>query len=340
MIVGRTVNYRRVKNPISLHRARVADPLRALIAQLFGNGEQGAMYIPQPRVLGQQVLWQDVEGTVPVMSDGDPVGLMLDQSGNGNHATQVTSAARMAYSGGYLVPDGVDDNIDIPIGSGFVGDFALILSTGPIFGSIDTKTDGGWAYTKTAGFIPDGDIHAIVVLDRALTAAEKQRIVSHFSEGIISRPSTVTNAFRDRTDLTALDTSRVDWTQVTDAASAFRGCSGLTTPPDVSGWTQVTDAASAFRGCSGLTTPPDVSGWTQVTDAAHAFRDCSGLTSAIDLTNWNPTILVSAASMMLRISAAGFDQAAYDAALIAWDTNYDLSTVNAISAHLDRKSVV
>jgi len=80
-----------------LNARRRVDKLRALIAQLFGNGEQGAMYIPKPQVLGQQVLWQDVEGTVPVMSDGDPVGLMLDLSGNDNHATQETSAARPIY---------------------------------------------------------------------------------------------------------------------------------------------------------------------------------------------------------------------------------------------------
>ena len=66
-------------------------------AQLFGNGEQGAMYIPQPQVLGQQVLYQDAAGTVPVMSDGDPVGYMQDLSGNGNHATQSTSASRPTY---------------------------------------------------------------------------------------------------------------------------------------------------------------------------------------------------------------------------------------------------
>src|SRR5690554_7397019 len=80
-----------------LNARRRVDKLRALIAQLFGNGEQGAMYLPKPQVLGQQVLWQDVEGTVPVMSDGDPVGLMLDLSGNDNHATQETSAARPIY---------------------------------------------------------------------------------------------------------------------------------------------------------------------------------------------------------------------------------------------------
>jgi|SRR5690554_1781941 len=57
-----------------------ADVLPALIASLYGNGEQGAMYIPEPQALGQQVLYQDAAGTVPVMSDGDPVGLILDVS--------------------------------------------------------------------------------------------------------------------------------------------------------------------------------------------------------------------------------------------------------------------
>src|SRR5690554_6275645 len=80
-----------------LNARRRVDKLRALIAQLFGNGEQGAMYIPKPKVHGQQVLWQDVEGTVPVMSDGDPVGMMLDLSGNGHHAIQEVSSDRPVY---------------------------------------------------------------------------------------------------------------------------------------------------------------------------------------------------------------------------------------------------
>lgn len=56
------------------------DGLYALIRQLFGAGEQGAFYIPRPRVNGAQSLFQDAKGTTPVTADGDPVGLMLDQS--------------------------------------------------------------------------------------------------------------------------------------------------------------------------------------------------------------------------------------------------------------------
>ena len=91
----RLKGFHRYKIPPVLKRE--TDPLRALIASLFGNGQQGAMFIPQPVVLGQQVLFQDAAGTVPVTADGDPVGLMLDLSGNGNHATQTTSAARPIY---------------------------------------------------------------------------------------------------------------------------------------------------------------------------------------------------------------------------------------------------
>lgn len=84
-----------------------------LIRTLYGNGEQGVMYIPEPKVLGQQVLWQDAAGTVPVTADGDPVGLMLDLSGNGNHATQPVSAERPVYRTDgvrhWLQGDGIDD---------------------------------------------------------------------------------------------------------------------------------------------------------------------------------------------------------------------------------------
>lgn len=87
--------------------------LAALIASLYGNGEQGAFYVPKPVVLGQQVLFQDAAGTTPVTADGDPVGLMLDLSGNDNHAMQEVSGSRPVYrtdgTRHWLEFDGVDD---------------------------------------------------------------------------------------------------------------------------------------------------------------------------------------------------------------------------------------
>lgn len=57
---------------------------------LFANGEQGAWYDPSDL----STLYQDSAGTTPVTALGQPVGLMLDKSGRGNHASQPTSTSR------------------------------------------------------------------------------------------------------------------------------------------------------------------------------------------------------------------------------------------------------
>lgn len=82
---------------------------QALILGLFDNGEQGARYAPYDL----SSMFQDAAGTIPVTADGDPVGLMLDKSGNGNHASQSTAPARPLYKTDgtlhWIEFDGVDD---------------------------------------------------------------------------------------------------------------------------------------------------------------------------------------------------------------------------------------
>ena len=78
---------------------------------LFADGKQGVWYDPSDK----STLFQDVAGTVPVTKDGDPVGLMRDKSGNGNHATQSVSTSRPIYKTDdtlhWLEFDGVDDEL-------------------------------------------------------------------------------------------------------------------------------------------------------------------------------------------------------------------------------------
>jgi hypothetical protein len=79
------------------------------ILNLFANGEKGAWYDPSDI----STLFQDAAGTIPVTADGQPVGLMLDKSGNGNHASQSVSSKRPTYRdvGGvqWIEADGIDD---------------------------------------------------------------------------------------------------------------------------------------------------------------------------------------------------------------------------------------
>lgn len=84
-------------------------------ATLFENGEQGFWLDPSDL----STMFQDAAGTVPVTEIGQPVGLILDKSGRGNHASQATSASRPilrknATTGfNYLEFDGIDDYLTI-----------------------------------------------------------------------------------------------------------------------------------------------------------------------------------------------------------------------------------
>jgi hypothetical protein len=79
-------------------------------AVLFADGEVGGWYDPSDL----STLFQDSAGTTPVTAVGQPVGLMLDKSGNGNSLTQTTDARRPTLqedSNGklHLLLDGTDD---------------------------------------------------------------------------------------------------------------------------------------------------------------------------------------------------------------------------------------
>ena len=73
-------------------------------ASLFAASEQGVWYDPSDLT----TLFQDSAGTTPVTATGQTVGLMLDKSGRGNHATQATTASRPTYG---VVPLGGRRNL-------------------------------------------------------------------------------------------------------------------------------------------------------------------------------------------------------------------------------------
>jgi hypothetical protein len=62
-------------------------------ATLFASGELGGWYDPSDL----STLFQDTAGTVPVTAAGQLVARISDKSGNGNHLTQATEAARPLY---------------------------------------------------------------------------------------------------------------------------------------------------------------------------------------------------------------------------------------------------
>jgi len=118
-----------------VRRSSAFDPLT-----LFAQGQQGAWYDPSDLA----TLFQDAAGTIPVTGDGDFVGLMLDKSGNGNHASQSTTAAKPTYRTDgtlhWLEADGIDDFIGtglVPFdGNRFFISTAFTYSGGQQYGGV------------------------------------------------------------------------------------------------------------------------------------------------------------------------------------------------------------
>lgn len=108
---------------------------------LFPGGEQGAWFDPSDL----STLFQDSTGTLPATADGDPVGRMLDKSGNGRHLFQDISAARpvLRQSGGltWLEFDGVDDRMV----------FAAMPNTGTSTAILGLWRTGGSSTTSVLG---------------------------------------------------------------------------------------------------------------------------------------------------------------------------------------------
>ena len=105
-------------------------------------------------------------------------------------------------------------------------------------------------------------------------------------------------------NLTNVDVSGFDTSQVTDIRGMFYGCSSLTSL-DVSSFdtSQVTDMEYMFFGCSGLTSL-DVSGFAtgQVTDMGFMFSGCSGLTN-LDISGLDTSQVTNMNSMFFGCSS-------------------------------------
>lgn len=137
-------------------------------ASLFTAGEQGVWYDPSDLT----TMFQDAAGTTPVSAVNDPVGKILDKSGNGNHATQSTTTSRPllkqdANGRFYLSFDGVDDYLDFT---------ALAISNQTIcFGFAPTSSITAATSTQTITANKTGD-GSFILLGSATGTITNERV--------------------------------------------------------------------------------------------------------------------------------------------------------------------
>ena len=105
-------------------------------ALLFTNNEQGIWYDPYDLT----TMFQDKAGTIPVTADGDPIGLILDKSGNDNHAYSLGANRPVYKTDGqvrWIAFNGVDQYLNAGSWTPFeLAFFAYQLSEGSGLGSL------------------------------------------------------------------------------------------------------------------------------------------------------------------------------------------------------------
>jgi len=170
---------------------------------------------------------------------------MLDKSGNGNHATQATGAARPIYQTGpaRIKIDKVDDRLSVTVPTGgFTGTMVLGTDQGTASygvtipaGAYDIGGRGGLYFPGTA-------IVGQVIRNGALSGSEAAATEAYFvGKGATASYGAVTNFIRYWRNWTEITTfPLIDTSSGTGFGEAWRNCSSLTGFP-----------ANAFDNISG-----------------------------------------------------------------------------------------
>ena len=159
-------------------------------------------------------LFQDAAGTIPVIADGQPVGLVTDKSGNANNASQPVAAARPTYNDtpDRLTLDKVDDSIvvNVPVG-GWTG--SMVIGTNEGTASYGVTIPAG-DYTIGSNYFAGSSINGVLIRDGVVSASDLAKVEQAFvDDGAKASYGDVINFsgyWRGKTELTSfplIDTS-------------------------------------------------------------------------------------------------------------------------------------
>ena len=181
--------------------------------------------------------------------------------------------------------------------------------------SITTKKDNIVPTTATESWdiseASDGSVMAYVEDDG--TGNGKYKLTIGGKDGIIATEN-MRYYFAGFSEMTSIDLSALDTSEVTNMVQMFRYCSGLTRL-DVSNFdtSKVTDMSSMFGWCRSLINL-DVSNFdtSKVIDMNYMFGDCSSLTS-LDLSNFDTSNVTDMHTMFTQcFSLASLDVSNFD----------------------------
>jgi len=213
---------------------------------------------------------------------GQGVGGLADLSGNDNHATQATAAARPIYQTApdRVTIDGVDDKMTVTVPTGgFTGTMVLGTDQGTASYGV-TIPSGAYDIGGRAGqYFPGTAIVGKVIRDGALSAGDAAATEAYFvGEGATASYGAVTDFtsfWRDWSEIISFPL--IDTSSGTNFFLAWFNCRSLTSFPLID-TSAGTNFGNAWRSCSSLTSFPLID-TSAGTNFSRAWFDCSSLTS-------------------------------------------------------------
>jgi len=213
---------------------------------------------------------------------GQAVGGLADLSGNGNHATQATAAARPIYQTApdRVTIDGVDDRMTVTVPTGgFEGTMVLATDQGTASYGV-TIPAGAYDIGGRGGlYFPGNAIVGQLIRDGALSDGEAAATEADFVEkGATASYGAVTDFesyWREWSEITSFPL--IDTSSGTNFNLAWYNCTSLTSFPLID-TSSGTNFNQTWYGCNSLTSFPliDTSGGTEF---ERAWRGCNSLTS-------------------------------------------------------------
>jgi len=274
----------------------------ASLSALFAGGQEGLLL----DAFDIDTLFQVSDGTTPVTVATDPIGYFGDKSGNGNHATQATAAARPTYQTGpaRATIDKVDDrlSVTVPVG-GFTGTMVLATDQGTASYGVNIPAGPYDIGGRGGQHFPGNAIVGQLIRDGALSDGEAAAIEAYFvgegataSYGAVTSFSQYWRGWSELTSFPLINTSsgtsfELAWWDCSSLTSfplidtssgisfslAWRNCSSLTSFPLID--TSSGDSfVFAWYRCSSLTSFPLID-TSSGTDFRYAWRGCNSLTS-------------------------------------------------------------
>jgi len=213
---------------------------------------------------------------------GQGVGGLADLSGNDNHATQATAAARPIYQTApdRITIDRVDDRMTVTVPTGgFTGTMVLATDQGTASYGVNIPA-GPYDIGGRAGqYFPGTAIVGKVIRDGALSEGEAAATEAYFvANGATAGYGSVTDFtsyWREWSELTSFPL--IDTSSGTDFGVAWDKCNSLTSFPPID-TSAGTDFTAAWRDCNSLTSFPLID-TSSGTDFRYAWDGCTSLTS-------------------------------------------------------------